>query len=267
MLTLNNQEVVAAIFDVDSTLLDNSDYPDPRLALHERSRLAAVHEVGRRHGIKELQEIDLQENLDAFLEAKTHTLNGAVWNILFRTGLVGEEELEPSNPLLQEIVNLKNELHKDILLEFGKEVPGARDFLVKLSAAGLQGKMAVASTAVRRDLDIFFTKYDMWDFFAKERVIALENVTHAKPHPEAFSLAYQTLGLPDELRSRTIAFEDDPRGIMSAKAAGLIVCGITTRYNREHLAALEIAPDYIAGGYAEFEQLLGLTPTPSGQLT
>jgi HAD superfamily hydrolase (TIGR01509 family) len=261
MLTLNNQEVAAAIFDVDSTLLDNSDFPDPRLALHERSRLAAVHEIGRRHDIKELQELDLDANLDAFLSAKTHTLNGAVWNILYRAGLVVEEELELSNPLLQEIVNLKNELHKDVLLEYGKEMPGARNFLLDLCNAGLRGKMAVASTAVRRDIDVFFTKFDMWEFFAQERVITLENVTHAKPHPEAFDLAYRTLGLPDELRSRTLAFEDDPRGIMSAKAAGLIVCGITSRYSRADLAALEVAPDIIADSYAEFSQILGLGST------
>jgi beta-phosphoglucomutase-like phosphatase (HAD superfamily) len=84
-------------------------------------------------------------------------------------------------------------------------------------------------------------------------------VTHAKPNPEVYDKAVAALGLPDEARPFTLAFEDDPRGIMSAKAAGLYTCAITTRFTKAELASLEVAPDLIAESYAEFEQLLGLS--------
>ena len=74
--------------------------------------------------------------------------------------------------------------------------------------------------------------------------------------PEAFDKAFLTLKLPEESRSHVLAFEDNPRGVMSAKAAGLYVCCITTMYSKEQLLALDVAPDLVADSYAEFRQLL-----------
>jgi len=71
-------------------------------------------------------------------------------------------------------------------------------------------------------------------------------------------MAFAKLGLSESDRGQVCAFEDDPRGIMAAKAAGLFTCAITTRYSREHLAALEVAPDLIADSYLEFAGHFGL---------
>lgn len=63
-----------------------------------------------------------------------HTLEAAVWNILVMTGVADSEVINPDNPVFQQIVALKNELHKDILREFGTEVPGAVNFVKALGA-------------------------------------------------------------------------------------------------------------------------------------
>lgn len=250
-------EVKGAIFDVDDTLLDNKPGA-PGQGLHERSRLAAVHAVGETHGIPALINVTAQQNQTAFLEAPVHTVDAAVWNLLVMTGIADSEVINPDNPLLKEIVTLKNELHKDILREFGTEVPGATDFVKKLARGRLRDKLAIASTAVRPDVDMFLGMTGLDSYFPDKRIKTKESIVHPKPHPEVFNLAFASLGLPDEDRHNVCAFEDDPRGIMSARAAGLFVCAITTRYDRKTLSRLEIPPHLIADSYEEFAGYFGL---------
>jgi len=244
-------EVKGAIFDVDDTLLDNKP-GIPGQGLHERSRLAAVHTVGKEHGIPALEELTAQQNLDAFLNAPVHTLEAAVWNILVMTGIADSEVVNPEDQVFKEIVALKNELHKDILREFGAEVPGAVNFVRSLGQGNLRDKLAIASTAVRQDVDMFLSMTGLDDLFPSARIKTKESITHPKPNPEVFNLAFMSLGLEDKDKRRVCAFEDDPRGIMAAKAAGLYVCAITTRFDRKSLGELEVAPDLIADSYKEF---------------
>jgi len=250
--------VKGAIFDVDDTLLDNKPGV-PGQGLHERSRLAAVHTVGKKHGIKQLEDITVVQNKEAFYNAPVHTIEAAVWNILLMAGQADSEVINFDNPLLKEIVSLKNSLHVDILRQYGEEVPGATKFVRALASNNLKDKLAIASTAVRQDVDIFLEMTKLNKFFPDARIKTKESITHPKPNPEVFNLAFETLGLPESDKKFVCAFEDDPRGIMAANAAGLYVCAITTRYDRETLSALEIAPDLIADSFKEFAEYFGLT--------
>jgi beta-phosphoglucomutase-like phosphatase (HAD superfamily) len=244
-------EVKGAIFDVDDTLLDNRPGV-PGQGLHERSRLAAAHSVGKTHDIPALQELTARQNMDAFLNAPVHTLEAAVWNVLVMTGVADSEVINPDNQVFQEIVALKNELHKDILREFGAEVPGAVNFVRALGQGSPRNKLAIASTAVRQDVDMFLGMTGLNELFPDERIKTIESITHPKPNPEVFNLAFASLGLEEKDKINVCAFEDDPRGIMAAKAAGLYVCAITTRFDRKSLSELEVAPDLIADSYQEF---------------
>lgn len=256
MLTFS--DFAGAIFDIDDTLLDNQPPGEP-LGLHELSRLMAAQEVGRRHDIAGLRDFTSAQSTQAFVDAKVHTVFAAVWQMLVMAGeATQDEEMDLNNPLLQEIVKLKEELHEDLLRTKGREVPGATKFVAMLAENGLADKLAVASTACRRDIDVFFEMTQLGRFFPEARVISREKFTHAKPHPEPYNLAFAALGLPESARAKVVAFEDDPRGVMSAKAAGLYTCAITTRVSRERLAGLAVPPDLIAGSYAEFSELFGL---------
>lgn len=243
-------EVKGVIFDVDDTLLDNKQVPGP--SLHEQSRLAAVHEAGRKHELQLLAEFSPEDNFLAFKTAKTHSLEGAVWNILYTSGVVETDEIDHDHMLLQEIVTRKNELHEQIILDEGEALEGAIGFIEALAANGLANHMAIASTAIRRDIDIFLAKTDLEEFFPNERIKSKESSTKLKPDPEVFNLAFASLDLPEEDRKHVCAFEDDPRGIAAAKAAGLYVCAITTRYSKMELLAAETPPDLIADTYEEF---------------
>lgn len=253
--------VRGAIFDVDDTLLDNKPGAGLGKGLHEQSRLAAFRTVGEHRNIPALRDITPQQNLDAWMTSPVHSLSGAVWNYLYKSGLVDAEVLNPDNALLQEIVHLKNELHADILLREGEEVPGSTAFVKALAEYGLGDKLAVASSATRRDIDLYFGKVGLSHLFPGHRIISIESVTHTKPHPEIFDLAFASLGLDEADRAQVLAFEDDPRGIMSAKAAGLYVCAITTRYTKDFLADQTIAPDVIADSYSDFARMLKIDYT------
>lgn len=247
----------AAIFDVDDTLLDNR-HEDPRLALHERSRHAAVQAVGKRRNIAALANLTLDQNRDGWDNSPEHTLEGALWTILLETGVVQEAIIDHSHPLLKEMAELKEELHEEILRKFGQEVPGATAFVRQLAANGFKGKLAIASTANPRDIYIFLDKTGLRELFPDAHIISKHHTTKSKPHPEAFNLAFAALGLPESARAKTLAFEDHVRGVASAKAAGLFTCAITTNFSREQLLALDTPPDLIADSFAEFAELLGL---------
>ena len=250
----------AVIFDLDDTLLSNWPEPGGR-GLHEISRLEAIHSVGQRRSLDGLTKVTPAQNLEAFLSAPNHSRESAVWQILRQTQLVPDrEEIDPNNELLVEIVELKDQIHSTILAERGVAVPGAPEFVRNLIAAGLTN-MAIASTAIRRDIDLSLQILGLTDLFPSERIISHELLTYTKPNPESFNLAFATLGLPEAARPYTWVFEDDPRGITAARAAGLFVCAITTRFSRAKLEALPVAPDVVAGSFAEFSQLLEVPQT------
>lgn len=253
-------EIQGAIFDVDDTLLDNRPGA-PGQSLHERTRLQAIQEVGVRYGIPELVGVTVRENLDAFLTAPIHSLPAAVWNYLHMKGLVSTPEIEPANKLFREIVDRKNELHLNIMRREAVPVDGAVDFVRSLAANGLESYLAIASSAIRPEVDLFLSLTGLERYFSDSHRKTFETVAHTKPHPEVYNLAFASLGLPEVARSSVLAFEDDPRGIMSAKAAGLRVCAITTRYPKAELQALEVAPDLVADSFAQFSKLLQIPPT------
>ena len=118
---------------------------------------------------------------------------------------------------------------------------------------------AAASGAQRDDVWAFLRMTKLDTLFEEQRVITRQDFTHAKPNPESFEAAFGTLGLADEDRAQVLAFEDDPKGVVSAKAAGLYVCGITSRYDAGGLARDGSAPDLVRGSYVEFAASLGIT--------
>jgi HAD superfamily hydrolase (TIGR01509 family) len=247
-------DIQGVIFDVDETLLDNHP-PHISFGLHEHSRVQAAHEVGKRHGIKGLQTFTMEQAHQAFKDASVHSLHGAIWQMLKMVGAV-QGEMDLTHPLLVEMAALKDELHEDTLRKYGKPFPGAVEFVESIASHGLKDKMAIASTAYRRDIMVFFDMANLHRFFPDHRIITREQFTHPKPHPEAYQLALKTIKVSDP--AKVLAFEDDPRGIMSAKAAGLYTCAITTRFKKADLRKLAVPPDFIADSFAEFEKVFGL---------
>jgi beta-phosphoglucomutase-like phosphatase (HAD superfamily) len=246
--------IKAIIFDVDDTLLDNLPNSEEG-GLHERSRLLAVHTIGREQKIENLLNVTTEDNLQAFLTANVHTLDAAVWNLLQMKGVVPIGPIDSKNELLIEIVRLKNELHEKILAEFGVEVSGATKFLEFLETIKLSDKLAIGSSAVRRDILLFIEKMNWEKYFPDGRIVSVENVKYPKPNPEVFMKAFKSIGISDDQTKQTLVLEDDPRGVVAGKAANMQVCAITTRYSRDYFSKLDIAPDFIIDNYKEAEDI------------
>jgi len=248
---------LGVIFDVDDTLLDN--YPATSdLGLHEQARLLALREIGEKRGIPALATIDREINRDIIKRSKEHTINGSVWQLFYELGLVDSDIIDPSDPLLHEIVARKHQLYDPVLKEFGVPLPQAVEF-VKAVYILTDGHIAIASGAQYPNIITFLEMTGLVDYFLPERIICHQHIAHAKPDPEAFDLAFKSLGLPDQARSNVVAFEDDPKGITSAKAANLYAAAITSRYNQHELESCNPAPDIIRASYSEFAEALGIS--------
>lgn len=113
MLTFTN--FAGVIFDVDGTLLDDRP-PGEAMGLHEQSRMLAAHEVGRQHNLASLLSITPEQCAQAFKESQAHVIHAVVWQMLVIAGVVSEQQqMDYEHPLVQEIVELKEELHEEIL--------------------------------------------------------------------------------------------------------------------------------------------------------
>lgn len=254
-------EISGAIYDVDDTLLNNQPDGNDHLSnLHQRARLKAFRAMGERYPI--LHEITPQENYDSFAQSPVHTVAGAFWVALNRRGILGDV-FDPLDPLILELIAMKNEAYADLLLTHGQAHDGAIEFIRSMNDHyDLHGHNAIASTAIKNDVRTFLQMTDLTDVIPEDHIITIEDVTHPKPHPEAFDKAFRTLNLADAERAHVLAFEDDPRGMLSARKAGLVVCAITTRYDRVFLEHVDAQPDFIADNFAEFHEIFNLPPLP-----
>ncbi len=254
------ERIAGAIYDVDDTLLDNNPTQELFGNLHQISRLDALHKLAAEQPniYGELLDVQPQENFDCFVSSPVHTVSGAFFTLLKNRRLLNGA-VNPLHPDIMRLLELKNEAYAALLAIHGKPITGADTFVRDFAAHfAITDKNAIASTATLRDIETFLATFSLSDFFPDARIVDVGRITHPKPHPEAFDKAFLSLGLPESQRRNVAAFEDDPRGMLSARKAGLYVCAITTRYPREFLAACEAQPDFIADNYAELREHFGL---------
>lgn len=96
--------------------------------------------------------------------------------------------------------------------------PGALELLMELRQAGV--KTALVTMSMRR---MALAVVEAIPFQAFDVVVAGDDVTFGKPHPEPYEKAAQLLGF---LPSECIAIEDSVTGLQSAEAAGCLPLGI-----------------------------------------
>ena len=242
------------IFDVDETLLDN-EYDELNQGHHERLRISAVHQVARELNIPELMSVTQKENVDAYQNSPIHTFEASLWNLFCMKG-VRVWPIDPNDELLKLITKKKDVLYQEILTTTIKPVKNADKFVKFADERVGNDKLAISSSAKRKDILSFLETVNLRKFFPDERIIAVEDVNHPKPHPESFDLAFKTLNLPESSRNYVVALEDSPRGIVSAKAAGLFTCAITTAYSRERHQSEAIVPNLIVDSFDELQQVI-----------
>ena len=102
-------------------------------------------------------------------------------------------------------------------------LPGALDWLRRLADAGW--RQAIASSGPRANAAAILAALDLGAAFAA--VVAAEDVTHGKPHPEVFLVAAARLGVAPP---RCVVLEDAPPGLEAGRRAGMPTIGVRSTH-------------------------------------
>lgn len=144
---------------------------------------------------------------------------------------------------MAELLSSKSKLFQEVIRSGVRDYPGAVSLIASLHAAGLP--LAISSGALRSDILPVVTLLRIDHCFS--HIVAADDVRKSKPDPESYTLAFQRLkrSHPALLTTpdRSLAVEDTPAGIRSAKRAGLRVLAVTNSYGEEELAEA----DYLTG--------------------
>jgi HAD superfamily hydrolase (TIGR01509 family) len=121
-----------------------------------------------------------------------------------------------------------------------KLIDGLDDFLKKAEEAGI--KMGICSAAIKYNIDFVLDGTHIRNYFSS--IVSADDVPTSKPHPETFLKASEELGIEP---SECIVFEDTPKGVESARNAGMKAVVITTlhephEFNYDNI--IRFAKDY-----------------------
>lgn len=92
-------------------------------------------------------------------------------------------------------------------------MPGVRELVLALHAAGIP--LAIASSSVRASIEAILERLELRHCFRV--IVDGSEVTHGKPHPEAYLVTAERLGVTP---AECVVFEDSEVGVRAAKAAG-----------------------------------------------
>ena len=96
--------------------------------------------------------------------------------------------------------------------------------LSHLKASGY--KLAVASNSVRNTVEVMMQRSSLDPYL--DALLSNQDVTHAKPHPEIYSMSFERLGVsPGEC----LVVEDNENGVRAAEAAGAHLLVVQSVYD------------------------------------
>lgn len=105
-------------------------------------------------------------------------------------------------------------------------IDGLETFLRKAKAAAIP--MAIGSAAIPFNIDFVLDNLNMREYFPV--VVSAVDVATSKPHPETFLQCARLLNIQPE---DCIVFEDVPKGVESARSAGMKCFVLTTTHQPE----------------------------------
>ena len=241
--------VKVAIFDIDDTLLN--DWPNGIHSLHQEARVMAANKVGKKFKIEILASSNHDIAKRAYITAPEHNENSIVWQTLILLGIVSSDKIDSSNIIYKELIYYKHKYYEDLLIDNDYSFEGSVVFVKKLATDVLGSKLSIASNARKADIDTFLVSSKLKIYFKEKNIVSKESINKSKPHPEAFEMAFNTLNLRPQDKQYVCAFEDHPRGIESAKQAGLFTLGFAIRHTKKELLSLKNPPDFVYSNYKE----------------
>lgn len=136
------------------------------------------------------------------------------------------------------MVAAKTEIVKRALTESAQPLDGAVDLIRSAGGAGIP--LAVCSGALRDEVILAVRAIGVLDLF--DAVVGTDDVERSKPDPQSYMLAIERVSKVRQCEispEKSLAIEDSPIGITSAKSAGMKVLAVTTSYESADLTAAD----------------------------
>ena len=141
---------------------------------------------------------------------------------------------------LRAIEDAINDYERNMVYDF---IPGAREFLAELKAAGVPTAIVTSSNNMKM-AQVYKVHPDLHTLV--DAILTSEDFSKSKPDPECFLKGMERLGgTPDT----TVVFEDSIHGITAGRAAGAYVVGLATTNKRE---VIEPLCDMVIDDFSDF---------------
>lgn len=215
-------QIDALIFDFDGTLVDASD------AICQ-SFNAALEQFGS----------------TAIPEVRIRQLIGKPLREMFPAVLPDIDEQQ-----IQQLIDAYRAVFAPIACDLSRPMPGLEEMMNHFHP---RVRMGIATSRMSDGAHRILGAMGWLDHF--DVIVGLQDVTHAKPHPESVQRALQALGAPPD---RAIMIGDVPADMMAGKAAGSAAIGMISDHHSAS-ALQEAGADAVIRSLAELIDLIQLT--------
>lgn len=229
--TSNGRCPAAIIFDLDGTLIDSA------------ADIAAAANAARAHfGLPELP----LPVVTGYIGDGVQTLMRRMLAPTAAPRLHGEPDATPTEEMVAAGLTVLREYYGRHCLDRTVLYPGIAALLQRLRGIPL----AVATNKPRRFTEQILRGLYIGDHF--RRVVASDDVTHLKPHPEALQRCLDGLAVAADA---VVVVGDSPNDIIAARALGAVAVGVT--YGLTPPAVIAAArPDRTVANVGELTALL-----------
>ena len=149
---------------------------------------------------------------------------------------------------VEDLIKDKNSYFEELLKEL-QYMDGFTDFIQLTKQKNIQVGLVTSSSqfSVRKVDELL----NLTPYF--EVIVAEEDTQKHKPHPDPYLLGLVKF---DADKTKTLVIEDSINGIISGKAAGCVVAGLTTSFGSQIL--LDAGADFVVDSYAELKERINL---------
>lgn len=244
-------EFDAVAYDFDGTIAKTND-------IHSQARLEAFSLYGEEQGDERYGQIPHEIHAEAHYHGH-HSIEIIAW-VLYKAGITAEIDYLAAKP----IRDIKTDLYWEMARQGLPAIPGALDFIYVAGMYWPDKQGIVTSAYIEHEIHPFFNRYGLGPDFPDSRIVTVDDflnvdgsvdMTHQKPAPDPYNLIIERFEIEP---ARLLAFEDNSRGIQSAKASGSFVIGLATTHTRAEIAQFrpEATPHIIASGFDEVSEML-----------
>ena len=230
------------IFDIDGTLVDSMSM------WNLVDQIAIFNLTG-----KEISEEEIKAFRDGVLY-HANNISGDIYK-LFYASVIEQYGLGVS---VEEYEYLRHDNADMLSVNMVDFKSGAAEFLQMLKLLGK--KIGIATTTTKPQLDLYSERNKNMPKKANikkiaDAIVACEDVTHKKPHPEAYLKVMEKLGASP---AECMVFEDSINGVIAAKEAGLEVCAVYDKTAASEQDLIEKLADFKVDSFDEIIKALGL---------